>query len=106
MSFDHGFIEVVAFVLVFLFLANLIAFAAFAHDKSQARMGGWRVSESTLLTLAFLGGSVGALLGQRILRHKTRKEPFRTQLRLILIMHGGTLALIYAALAYEVLRGV
>ena len=47
------------------------------------RIGSWRVSERTLLTLAAVGGSIGAVFGQIFLRHKTRKEPFRTQLRLI-----------------------
>ena len=42
--------------------------------------------ESTLLIVALFGG-VGALLGQRLLRHKTRKEPFRTRLVGVVILH-------------------
>jgi uncharacterized membrane protein YsdA (DUF1294 family) len=33
--------------------------------------------------LAILGGTSGAIAGQQVLRHKTRKEPFRTKLWLI-----------------------
>ncbi|MGV8998173.1 MAG: DUF1294 domain-containing protein [Parvibaculaceae bacterium] len=40
----------------------------------------YRVSEKTLLTLAAVGGAFGALAGQRVFRHKTQKEPFRTYL--------------------------
>lgn len=61
-------------------LINLFAFAAFAWDKSAARRGAWRIRESTLLWLAMIGGFPGAIAAQRMLRHKTRKEPFRTQL--------------------------
>jgi uncharacterized membrane protein YsdA (DUF1294 family) len=62
---------------------NLAAFAAFASDKRRAIQGARRISESTLLKLALIGGTPGAFAAQQLLRHKTRKEPFRTQLRLI-----------------------
>ena len=42
-----------------------------------------RVPERTLLNLALIGGAPGAVAAQQMLRHKTRKEPFRTQLWLI-----------------------
>lgn len=59
---------------------NFWAFAAFGIDKARAERGGWRVQESTLLWLAFLGGSPGAYAGRRLFRHKTRKQPFSGQL--------------------------
>jgi uncharacterized membrane protein YsdA (DUF1294 family) len=62
---------------------NLAGFLAFAWDKHCARNGIWRVPERTLLTLAVVGGTVGVIVGQRALRHKTRKEPFRSYLLLI-----------------------
>jgi uncharacterized membrane protein YsdA (DUF1294 family) len=64
-------------------LLNGTCFAAFAWDKRCARRQAWRVPERTLLMLAAAGGSVGAVCAQIFLRHKTRKEPFRTYLRLI-----------------------
>lgn len=67
----------------FLILINIAAFAAFAEDKRRAAKGLWRISESSLLTLALLGGWGGAKLAQRRFRHKTRKEPFRTALNSI-----------------------
>ena len=57
--------------------------AAFAWDKHCARNGMWRVPERTLLGMALIGGTIGAVAAQHGLRHKTRKEPFRTQLYLI-----------------------
>jgi len=68
------------FAAAALLCVNLFAFGAFAWDKAAARRGAWRIRESTLLGLALAGGIFGALAGQRLLRHKTRKEPFRTQL--------------------------
>lgn len=64
----------------YLLVVNVAAFWAFAHDKRAAIAGARRISEDRLLALAFLGGSAGAKLGQKLLRHKLRKEPFRQQL--------------------------
>lgn len=75
-----------ALLIIFLLL-NVVTFCLFWWDKDAARNGGWRVSEASLLQFAFLGGSLGAVAAQRLLRHKTRKEPFRTQLMAILILH-------------------
>jgi uncharacterized membrane protein YsdA (DUF1294 family) len=62
---------------------NGLAFLMFRIDKDRAIQGEWRVSESTLLILAFIGGWFGAKAAQPRFRHKTRKEPFRTFLNLI-----------------------
>ena len=51
-------------------------FTAYAVDKSAAVTGGWRVSEARLLALGLIGGWPGAVIGQRVLRHKTRKPAF------------------------------
>lgn len=78
----------------YLLLANAMAFAAFALDKRRAMNGDWRIPERTLLTLATLGGWVGAKLAQRRYRHKTRKQPFSTLLNLsVLVLPGLILAL-------------
>lgn len=65
---------------------NMAGFLAFAWDKHCARNGMWRVPERTLLTLAVAGGTVGVIVGQQALRHKTRKEPFRTYLLTIVVI--------------------
>ena len=59
---------------------NALAFVAFWLDKRRAREGRWRTPEKTLLAIAVLGGGVGAVCGQQVFRHKTRKEPFRSVL--------------------------
>ena len=61
----------------------------FWQDKQRATSGGRRVPEADLLGLALIGGSPGALLARRWFRHKTRKEPFSTQLLLIAALQAG-----------------
>lgn len=51
--------------------------AAFYRDKRAARLDRWRVPETTLQLMAFLGGWPGALYGQHWFRHKTQKITFR-----------------------------
>ena len=57
---------------VWLIAINLVMFAVYGADKRRARRGAWRVPEKTLFLLPLLGGSVGALLGMRVFRHKTK----------------------------------
>jgi uncharacterized membrane protein YsdA (DUF1294 family) len=91
---------------VLFLLVNLMTFCVFWWDKAAARQGHWRVSEARLLQFAFIGGSLGAFAAQRLLRHKTRKEPFRTQLMAILILHAVLIpaALIFVPSLYQMLR--
>lgn len=76
---------------------NVAAFLAFWADKQLARNGAWRVSERTLLWLALVGGSPGAIAAQQAFRHKTRKEPFRSQLLAIVTLQA-VFALVLLAL--------
>jgi len=57
---------------------SLICFIFYAADKSAAQSGGWRIKESSLLTLGLVGGWPGAILAQQFLRHKSTKASFRS----------------------------
>ena len=63
-----------------LIAVNFAAFAAFGIDKAKVEAGAWRVSEDALLWLALMGGTPGAYAGRSAFRHKTRKQPFNSQL--------------------------
>ena len=65
---------------------NLLTFVLFGIDKAKARAGAWRVAETTLLMLAFFGGTLGAYAGRAVFRHKTRKQPFISNLFAIAVM--------------------
>lgn len=72
--------------LLWLLGWNLAAFALMGVDKAKARRGRWRVPEKTLFLSALLGGSVGAMLGMSLFRHKTRHRSFRLGMPLILCL--------------------
>ena len=70
----------------FLLIINIVTFLAYGLDKLKARRKMWRISENTLLGLAVIGGSVGALLGMRLWHHKTLHKKFRYGLPLIFLI--------------------
>lgn len=63
---------VITYLLWYLAAVNLVTFTVYGVDKAKARRGAWRVPEKTLFLLPLLGGSIGALLGMRVFRHKTK----------------------------------
>lgn len=63
---------VITYLLWYLAAVNLVTFTVYGVDKAKARRGAWRVPEKTLFLLPLLGGSIGALLGMRTFRHKTK----------------------------------
>jgi uncharacterized membrane protein YsdA (DUF1294 family) len=85
-------------VISYAIAINLLAYAAMVLDKAKARAGSRRIAESTLLSLAIMGGSVGTVIAQQTIRHKTRKEPFRSQLIGIVLIHILALIALIVAL--------
>ena len=73
-------------LMIYLGIINVITFLAFAIDKLHAIKGKRRIRIITLLGLAFVGGSAGALLGMYTLRHKTKVDYFTVGVPLIMIM--------------------
>ena len=66
-----------------LLLINAISFVLFWIDKRQAVRHRRRVSEFTLLSAAFLGGTIGTLLGMLMFRHKISKRSFISKIVII-----------------------
>lgn len=71
----------------YLLLINAAGLAIMCLDKLFAKKGAWRVPERTLLLIAFLGGSLGSLLGMLLAHHKTRKPKFYILVPLFLVLH-------------------
>ena len=71
---------------------NLVTFLSYALDKSAAQRGGWRTSEKQLHLLALLGGWPAAWWAQQWLRHKSRKQEFRTVYWATVLLHCAGLA--------------
>ena len=76
-------------ILCAVLLLNLLTAASFWIDKRRARAGGWRIPESTILLLSFLGGWPGGLLASQVLRHKTRKVSFRVKFWAVVALQLG-----------------
>ncbi len=74
-------------ILLILVVVNLFAFVLYGIDKAKAKRGAWRIPEATLLLAAFLGGSLGALLGMELFRHKTKHAKFKILVPLFSILH-------------------
>ena len=64
---------------------NALAFFLFGFDKWRAGRGGRRVRESTLLLVTWLCGCVGAEIGARVFRHKTKKASYRWRALLVTV---------------------
>ncbi|WP_101675536.1 DUF1294 domain-containing protein [Alloalcanivorax mobilis] len=81
----------------FYALASVVAFLFYGLDKRAATRGGWRTSEARLHLFELLGGWPGALLAQRVFRHKTRKVEFQMVFYMAVIANVAALGwLLYA----------
>ncbi len=74
------------FLVFHLVSINLTTMVAYYVDKRAAIRHTWRVPENTLHTLEFLGGWPGALMAQKLFRHKTVKKSFRAIFWLMIVM--------------------
>lgn len=63
-------------VFLIYLAASGVTFIAYAWDKSAARTGNWRTSESTLHLFDLAGGWPGALIARHTFRHKSKKQSF------------------------------
>ena len=55
---------------------NILTFIIYGIDKILAKKNMWRVRESTLFFLSFIGGCVGTFIGMLLFRHKTKHISF------------------------------
>ena len=69
--------------------ASVLCFVLYGVDKAAARAGRDRISESTLLSLGFVGGWPGAIVAQQVFRHKTSKRSFRLRFWLSVVANVG-----------------
>lgn len=78
----------------YLAVINFITWIAYGLDKGRAKSGKWRIPERTLLLLALIGGSLGALAGMILFRHKTRKPKFLVSVPVMFVVHCVIVAML------------
>ncbi len=71
---------------IYLLLINVAGLLFMLADKRKAIRGAWRISETTLMTVAALGGSLGSLMGMYLFRHKTRHPKFSIGLPVLFVI--------------------
>ena len=78
--------EIQEIIIIYLTSINVATFITYGIDKMKAKRSKWRIREASLLLLAVLGGSIGALLGMKVWHHKTMHKKFKYGVPAILIV--------------------
>lgn len=81
----------------YILILSIITFFVYGIDKLKARKSRRRISESTLLWLAFMGGSFGAWGGMQVWRHKTQHNKFRYSVPIFMLMPIGLLGFCWSS---------
>lgn len=76
-------------LLIYLLAVNIVTFVVFGIDKYKAKRGLWRIPEASLLTMAVIGGSIGAWLGTKVWHHKTLHKKFKYGIPLIIALQAA-----------------
>jgi uncharacterized membrane protein YsdA (DUF1294 family) len=75
-------------LIIYLIGINVVTFFIYGVDKWKARREKWRIPEDTLIWLAIAGGSIGALLGMYLFRHKTQHKKFTLGIPAIILVQA------------------
>ncbi len=93
-------------VIGLYFATSIVAFVAYAFDKSAARHDRWRTQESTLHLFGLVGGWPGALAAQRLIRHKSKKQSFQIVFWITVLLNCSALGWLFSASGAAGLRSV
>lgn len=92
-----------AFLLFLLFhfpIINICTFLAYGRDKQCAKRGSWRIPEIQIHTLELLGGTLGALAGQKFFHHKNRKKAYMATFYAVTLIQIGLICFILKYLGF------
>ena len=82
-AFVEAHLQIVAILLAMM---NVYAFVLYGLDKRYAKKKKWRISEASLIWAAVLYGALGAYLGMKLFRHKTKHLKFTFTVPFLLIL--------------------
>ena len=74
---------------------SVITFCAYGLDKWKAKRGKLRIRERTLHLLELFGGWPGAIAGQVVFHHKSRKVSYLVVFWGIVVVHVATFGVLY-----------
>lgn len=86
------------YILVYLFIINVIGFLIMLADKKKAKKGSWRIPEAVLLGVAAAFGAGGVWAGMDFFHHKTRHRNFYLGVPVLFFFELAILALLIIAL--------
>ncbi|MCG6898913.1 MAG: cold shock and DUF1294 domain-containing protein [Gammaproteobacteria bacterium] len=97
-------------ILALYIVGSLFTFIVYAVDKAAAKKGVRRTPENTLHLLSLVGGWPGALIAQQKLRHKSKKQSFRSVFSATVILNCGVFVWLFtptgAATLHSLIAGV
>lgn len=73
-------------LVIYLCLINLLSLWMFGIDKYKAKKKKWRTPELSLIVSAAAGGALGAFIGMKLFRHKTKHMKFQVLVPLFLVL--------------------
>lgn len=76
----------ISFILLYVLAINIVTYLLYVYDKKAAIHHQWRIKETILHVVMFIGGTIGAIIGQKQLRHKTQKRSFRRRFYLLIAL--------------------
>ena len=88
------------YFFIYILSINIIGFLFMFIDKYKARKGYWRIPESTLFLITFLGGGIGTIIGMYLFRHKTKKLKFTIGFPTILLLE--IVLIFYCIIKYRI----
>ena len=76
-------------IIGYVIVINVITLIMYGIDKWKAQHSKWRIPEATLLIMAGIGGTIGALSGMYLFHHKTMHKKFYIGVPSILLLQIG-----------------
>lgn len=86
-----GEVRMFIYICMYLILINLFSYILMYVDKQKAKKNEYRIREATLWQFAFMGGALGASIGMRSFRHKTKHQNFKWGLPILTVLQIGLL---------------
>jgi uncharacterized membrane protein YsdA (DUF1294 family) len=91
-------------VLWIYLVASAITFLFYTLDKSAAINNRWRIQENTLHLFELIGGWPGAMVAQRLLRHKSKKQSYQIVFWITVVLNCCVLGILITRSGKEMLQ--